>query len=558
MVQPGEPIYTIAGDGTTDANYVTIYNQDITSYVATGTQIRFLTNNAMLDADSVYIGSVNINYLKYPLCYMTQLASSSIPATYYATTAASRAMSISGGGTCSSSADFGLAKTSVTVTGTLYNDANGLVDNTVNGTGQGKPSTATVYAYMADATGKVVYKATVANNGTYSLSLVDVNTTYTLRLSTTNVAVGANIPATPAFNGIWVAVGDAYGTNNTAGTGNETGTANTSITVKTGMLNVTNVNFGLQRLPDSDPKTTSINQPVLNQFITLNGGTNPPILSGTDPEDCSGTCALSTKSVMIDTIPANAELYYNNVLVTNGLKISNFNASLLKIKVTLATWGATSIQFRYSYVDAAAMSDPTPALYKLLWVIPLPADGLTLTASLNGNTAKINWSTLSEQNTSYYNVERGTDGTNFKATGKEVAAAGNSADKREYKMDDNINSLRQNNVIYYRIKLVDIDGKIKYSNVVPLRLTQKAGVTIWPNPFHSTITISITVEKETSLDINMIDVNGRTIRTVSQAAPKGVSQIPMSNLDRLPIGVYLVEISDKTAGTTYQVMLTNN
>ena len=51
-------IYTIAGDGNTDASYVTIYNQDISSYMATGTQIRFRTNNSLADADSVYIGSV--------------------------------------------------------------------------------------------------------------------------------------------------------------------------------------------------------------------------------------------------------------------------------------------------------------------------------------------------------------------------------------------------------------------------------------------------------------------------------------------------------------------
>ena len=62
----------------------------------------------------------------------------------------------------------------------------------------------------------------------------------------------------------------------------------------------------------------------------------------------------------------------------------------------------------------------------------------------------------------------------------------------------------QNAVIYYRVKLVDIDGKFKYSNVVALRLSQKPGVTVWPNPFHSSITISITTERETVIDINMI------------------------------------------------------
>ena len=324
------------------------------------------------------------------------------------------------------------------------------------------------------------------------------------------------------------------------------------------MSNITNVNFGIQRLPNSDNYTTSINQPVLNQFITLNGGINPPVLSGTDPEDCTSGCALTTKSVMIDTVPANAALYYNNVLVTNGQTITNFNAALFKVKVINATWGTTSISFRYSFVDAAVMKDPTPATYKLIWLIPLPADGLTALATLNGSMATIKWTTLSEQNTSYYVVERSLDGSNFTATGNKTPAAGNSTDKREYQMLDNISSLRQNNVIYYRVKLMDIDGKARYSNVVALRLSQKAGVTIWPNPFHSSITISITTEKETTIEINMIDVNGRTIRNINQPAAKGISQIPIRNLEQLPAGVYLVEITDKIAGTTYQVLLTNN
>src|SRR6185295_7113120 len=127
-------IYTIAGDGTTDANYVTVYNQDITSYASATTAIRFLTNNNMGDADTVYIDNISIRYLKTSLCYITELASSSVPANYYTTTVASKAFSISTSGTCTSQFDFGLAKTSITVSGTLYNDKNGLMDGVVNGT----------------------------------------------------------------------------------------------------------------------------------------------------------------------------------------------------------------------------------------------------------------------------------------------------------------------------------------------------------------------------------------------------------------------------------------
>ena len=66
-------IYTIAGNGATDANYVTVYNQDITSYASATSAIRFLTNNNVDDADTVYIDDVSIRFLKYPQCYITSI-----------------------------------------------------------------------------------------------------------------------------------------------------------------------------------------------------------------------------------------------------------------------------------------------------------------------------------------------------------------------------------------------------------------------------------------------------------------------------------------------------
>ena len=93
-------IYTITGDGTTDANYVTVYNQDISSYASTNSAIRFLTNTNVDDADTVYISDVSIKYLKYPQCYIAAVAASSVPAYYAMTTVSSKTMTINSGGSC--------------------------------------------------------------------------------------------------------------------------------------------------------------------------------------------------------------------------------------------------------------------------------------------------------------------------------------------------------------------------------------------------------------------------------------------------------------------------
>jgi hypothetical protein len=470
-----------------------------------------------------------------------------------------KTVNIAAGGTCTSNFDFGLGKPNITISGTLRNDNNGLIDNVINGPAIGNPGGVPVYAYLVDISGEVALKTTVnSSNGTYSFPLAEINSTYTLVLSTISVALGATPPSSFSCPSTWASVGDSYGTNNAAGTGNKVGQPTGSIAIKTLTVNIANVNFGIQREPNSDNYLRSMNHPTINTIITLNGGINPPVLSGTDPEDCTSGCAITTRRVMIDTVPANAELYYNGALVTNGYTINSFNPTLFQLKITAATLGDTTVTFRYSFIDGALTKDPTPATYTLIWLVPLPADGLTATASLSGNTATIKWLTQSEQNTDFFVLERSTDNETFSPTGNTVKAAGNSDTRKDYQMPDNISGLSQHPVVYYRVKLIDIDKKVSYSNVVAVRLSKKPGVTVWPNPFQSSFTISITTERETTLDINLIDVNGKTLKRITQPAPKGISQVTVRDLQQLPAGMYLVEITDKMAGTTFQKLLKNN
>jgi hypothetical protein len=221
--------------------------------------------------------------------------------------------------------------------------------------------------------------------------------------------------------------------------------------------------------------------------------------------------------------------------------------------------GDKEVNFTYSYVDAAMAKDPSPALYRLIWLNPLPAEGLTAQASLSGNVSEVKWSTLSEQNTSHFVVERSTDNKNFTATGNTVKAAGSSAEKREYSLQDDVASLvHNNNAIYYRVKLVDIDGKEKYSNVVVIRIVQNMQINAWPNPFHSAITISVTSTKATTFHIRLMDISGKLVRQTSHPVSSGISQITLNDFDKLSAGIYLIEMTDEKTGTkTIQRLLKN-
>jgi hypothetical protein len=202
------------------------------------------------------------------------------------------------------------------------------------------------------------------------------------------------------------------------------------------------------------------------------------------------------------------------------------------------------------------MKDQSPATYTLVWLIPLPSTGLTASATLDNDMATIKWNTQSEQNTSHFIIERSIDNRTFTATAGRVNAAGNSDSRRDYEMRDNISGLAHNGIIYYRVKLVDVDGKYAYSNTVIVRVLAELRTTAWPNPFQSVINISVNADKATTINIKLSDVNGRMIRTVSQAVSKGISQIALHDVERLPAGVYLVEMKDErsTIKTVYKLI----
>ena len=178
----------------------------------------------------------------------------------------------------------------------------------------------------------------------------------------------------------------------------------------------------------------------------------------------------------------------------------------------------------------------------------LPANGLKATAALQGNIATIKWETESEQNTAYFEVERSLDNTVFTSTGSRIIAAGNSTTKKGYLMDDNTTGISQYPVIYYRVKLIDVDGNSKYSNTVLVKNQKFVEITGWPNPFKSYVSVNVTVSQPTFLTIRLTDIGGRTIRTKQQETAKGTSQFTITELDNLANGVYLLDITDKISG----------
>ena len=173
-----------------------------------------------------------------------------------------------------------------------------------------------------------------------------------------------------------------------------------------------------------------------------------------------------------------------------------------------------------------------------------------VSASLIGSTAVIRWVTANEVNTSKFVVERSIDNVSFVAVG-EKSAAGNYTGTSNYLYNDDISSLSAYKVIYYRVRLIDLDGRSSFSKVVALRLNESTLVKIWPNPFAERITVFLNCSAAAIVQVKLTDYSGKMLLSKQFNVVKGINQLYLSGFETLPKGIYALQLIDDSGNINY-------
>ncbi len=443
--------------------------------------------------------------------------------------------------------DFGLK--ALQISGNVFLDKDGLKDagggdinKSAGVSNTGTNAGSALYANLLNSAGKVVASTTVASNGTYLFSAVPVGT-YTVQLTTNSstgtYAIPVSAPATVLPSG-WVNTGEFNGS--TPGSDGSINGVSAAFTVSATTTN-TNINFGIDRLPESVTQNKTIDKPALNSIISVS------TLTGSDPEDQSATGSLAGKSIQITSLPfdpnitpsvTNAQLLYNGNTVTLNQIITNYDPTKLQIKFNIAT-AASASRFSFAYVDAAGFADPTPANYTVNWVSngPLPISLVDFTATKQDKIVSLNWQTSTEQNSSYFDVEFSRDGTKFESIGR-VAAAGNSSTVKNY---SSTHQSPINGVNYYRLKLVDADGSFKFSAVRAVKFSTTKSITMMPNPTVDRVFITSN-EGGVLQSVGLYSLNGKLLQQVNNfVLGKSI------DLSTYAPSIYILKLTDKDGNT---------
>jgi hypothetical protein len=142
----------------------------------------------------------------------------------------------------------------------------------------------------------------------------------------------------------------------------------------------------------------------------------------------------------------------------------------------------------------------------------LPVKLLYFTATAVDNSyIKLDWSTSLEIDNKGFDIERSTDGVHFDKIGW-VDGNGNSTQNIVYSFNDK--TAQANTVYYYRLKQIDFDGDIEYSNIASAIFKDGKGFTLadlYPNPATNKVVISVATDLAQDAKIKIFDLLGQPV-----------------------------------------------
>ena len=146
---------------------------------------------------------------------------------------------------------------------------------------------------------------------------------------------------------------------------------------------------------------------------------------------------------------------------------------------------------------------------------------------------KLSWSTASERNSQYFEIERATDIGNWEKIGR-IKAKNNSNTKSTYTAIDNS---PLEGTSYYRLKQIDFDDSFSYSNVASIYFINP-GFSIHPNPATTILHIEAKGNSKYNIKNSSYQIRNSIGAVVLEGKEKTI------NIAHLPKGVYFINFGE--------------
>ncbi len=180
----------------------------------------------------------------------------------------------------------------------------------------------------------------------------------------------------------------------------------------------------------------------------------------------------------------------------------------------------------------------------------LPVVISSFTATLNGNAVTLNWDVADAIAFSHFEVEYSTDGIHFSTLHIIPFHDGQS-----HYMD--VHSPVQAPQNFYRLKLVDVNGSARYSNILLVRTNaDNSLLRIFPQPANASTNVSVSAQLQQTATFTIYNSAGTKMQEQRVQLAAGRNTFTLNGIATLAAGIYVLKTTvdgqDQTAKLVIQ------
>jgi glucose/arabinose dehydrogenase len=176
-------------------------------------------------------------------------------------------------------------------------------------------------------------------------------------------------------------------------------------------------------------------------------------------------------------------------------------------------------------------------------VLPLKLESWAGFAKDNYN--QLSWQTKNEIDISSFEVEYSTDGVVF-------SSAGNAVAKNQSRSVYSFRHYTNNSPLFYRLKIINLNGKVEFSNIIKLNSKTLAQEKIIYPLNGSTNSIWLNVAPNEKVSFQLFNFSGQTMLRIP-----AYNNNKIIDLQKLPTGIYIGKITTKDKIITEKIMIGN-
>jgi hypothetical protein len=165
----------------------------------------------------------------------------------------------------------------------------------------------------------------------------------------------------------------------------------------------------------------------------------------------------------------------------------------------------------------------------------------SFTGNMVSNQARLSWTLAEANDANLLVLEKSNDGQVFRAVSEFWPnIEGNMQREFSYKDQQEPGAT----VTYYRIKLVNVQGKLEYSNILRFQSQEDLAerLSIYPSIVRTATTVSYNSPRQDKATLLVSDLSGRVVKQQTVLLQAGINNVQLSGFDQFSKGNYIIAV----------------